>query len=311
MLLTHIGTIRFHRASVVTGRSFHWCFDGSFVALFPGTVHSPRHDDLHGRERDQIYLRRRHRPPGVGKVPEPTHRTADPPQSRTGAGRSLYGRHVRGRERLDRGRARDPARSARHGAALGPAAMVAALSRPAHQAVQSGAAGRETTSPIITISTGGSIRSSSTPTSNTAAPISKRRTRTLDDAQLAKKRHLAAKLLIGRGDPRARHRFGLGRPWPLSGRNDRRRCHRHYAVDGAIAGLERPRGGEEPDRLGEIPVAAIIATFRVRSTGSCRSACSNMSASASTKPFSGDAPICSATTASWCCTRSAARPGPT
>ena len=32
-------------------------------------------------------------------------------------------------------------------------------------------------------------------------------------------------------DPRARHRFGLGWPWPLSGRNDRRRCHGHHAVD--------------------------------------------------------------------------------
>jgi hypothetical protein len=49
--------LRFRRASVVTGRSFHWCFDGSFVALFPGTVHSPRHDDIHGRERGDFYVR--------------------------------------------------------------------------------------------------------------------------------------------------------------------------------------------------------------------------------------------------------------
>ena len=33
------------------GCSLHWCFDGSVVALFPGSVHSPRHDDVHGRER--------------------------------------------------------------------------------------------------------------------------------------------------------------------------------------------------------------------------------------------------------------------
>ena len=62
------------------------------------------------------------------------------------------------------------------------------------------AAGPETTSPIITTSTAGSIRSSSMPTSNIAAPISKRPNTTLDDAQLAKKRHLAAKLLIQPGD---------------------------------------------------------------------------------------------------------------
>ena len=54
----------------------------------------------------------------------------------TGARRSLYGRHVRGRERLDCGRAGDPARSARNGAALGQAAMVAALFEPARQAIQ-------------------------------------------------------------------------------------------------------------------------------------------------------------------------------
>ncbi len=37
-------------------------------------------------------------------------------------------------------------------------------------------------------------------TSNTAAPISKSRDQSLDDAQLAKKRHLAAKLQVKRGD---------------------------------------------------------------------------------------------------------------
>ncbi len=77
--------------------------------------------------------------------------------------------------------------------------MVAALSGQAPSS-SIRAAARETMSRIITISTGGSIRSSSMPTSNIAAPISKRRIRALDDAQLAKKRHLAAKLLIGRGD---------------------------------------------------------------------------------------------------------------
>ena len=55
-------------------------------------------------------------------------------------------------------------------------------------------------SPTTTISTGGSILFSSMPTNSTAAAILKQPEATLDDAQLAKKRHLAAKLLIRRGD---------------------------------------------------------------------------------------------------------------
>ena len=47
------------------------------------------------------------------------------------------------------------------------------------------------------ISMAGSTPSSSTAIASTAVPISRRRTKALDDAQLAKKRHLAAKLLIG------------------------------------------------------------------------------------------------------------------
>ena len=62
------------------------------------------------------------------------------------------------------------------------------------------AAVRGTMSRATTISTGGCIPSSSTPTSSTVAATSKVPDATLDDAQLAKKRHLAAKLLIRRGD---------------------------------------------------------------------------------------------------------------
>ncbi len=51
-----------------------------------------------------------------------------------------------------------------------------------------------------TISTGGFIPSSSMPTSSTAAAYFETPDATLDDAQLAKKRHLAAKLLIRSGD---------------------------------------------------------------------------------------------------------------
>ena len=55
------------------------------------------------------------------------------------------------------------------------------------------------TSRIITISTSASIHCSWIPIGNTAAPISRRPDRTLDDAQLAKKRHIAAKLLLEPG----------------------------------------------------------------------------------------------------------------
>ena len=101
---------------------------------------------------------------------------------------------------FDRRRAGDSAGPARDIAALGQAAMVAALPGQACPAIQSAPPCQGTMSRATTISTGGSIRSFSMPTSNTVAPISKRRRRRLDDAQLAKKRHVAAKLLIGPGD---------------------------------------------------------------------------------------------------------------
>ena len=90
--------------------------------------------------------------------------------------RSLHGRQLRRRGRLDRRRAGDPDGSARDGAALGQTAGWAALSVQASQAAQSRAAARKITSRITTISTDGCIRSSSMPTSNIAAPISRRRT---------------------------------------------------------------------------------------------------------------------------------------
>ena len=71
---------------------------------------------------------------------------------------------------------------------------------------------------------------------------------TLDDAQLAKKRHLAAKLLIGAAT-RARHRLGLGRAWTVSGGNGRRQRYRGHAVARTIAVIERPRRREGPDAM--------------------------------------------------------------
>ena len=87
------------------------------------------------------------------------------------------------------------------------------------QAVQSADRGRGATSPTTTISTAGSIRCSSTATANTAAPISRRRRDSLDDAQLAKKRHIAAKLLLDPASAGARHRLRLGRARALRSRN--------------------------------------------------------------------------------------------
>jgi hypothetical protein len=53
MLLTHIGTI----PSTVRrsgGAVFHWCFDGSLLSSFLGSIRSPRYHDLHDRERGQV-----------------------------------------------------------------------------------------------------------------------------------------------------------------------------------------------------------------------------------------------------------------
>ena len=76
---------------------------------------------------------------------------------------------------------------------------------------------------------------------------------TLDDAQLAKKRHLAAKLLIGRGD----RVLDIGSGWGGLG------LYLAEMTGADVTGItlsteqlqvvERPRGGEEPDAVGEIP----------------------------------------------------------
>ena len=52
----------------------------------------------------------------------------------------------------------------------------------------------------------------------------------LDDAQLAKKRHIAAKLLARARQARARHRLRLGRPRALSRRDCGGARHRHHAL---------------------------------------------------------------------------------
>ena len=64
----------------------------------------------------------------------------------------------------------------------------------------------------------------------------------LDDAQLAKKRHVAAKLILAPG----RHVLDIGCGWgglgALSRRNDRRAGHRHHALAGAACRRAHARG---------------------------------------------------------------------
>ena len=68
----------------------------------------------------------------------------------------------------------------------------------------------------------------------------------LDDAQLAKKRHVAAKLLVEARRARARHRFRLGRDGTLSRRDVRRAGDRRHAVRRAV----RARRARAPRKRG-------------------------------------------------------------
>ncbi len=177
ILLRRIGTILFHDASDAAGRLLHWCFDGSLVALLPGAIHSPRFDDLHDRERGDVHLRRRHRPAGLGAVPDangPSAGSCSIPNSRsakpiwTAASSSSTAR----------------SRMRWRSCWTNPKWCRAGPGRNGGCAISAGtsgssicAAARATMSRIITTSTAGSILSSSTPTGNIAAPISRHRTR--------------------------------------------------------------------------------------------------------------------------------------
>jgi mycolic acid cyclopropane synthetase len=55
-------------ATSVTAGSFHWCFDGSFVAFRSPELHPPRYDDLHHGARDDFHLRGRHGSAGQGAL---------------------------------------------------------------------------------------------------------------------------------------------------------------------------------------------------------------------------------------------------
>jgi cyclopropane-fatty-acyl-phospholipid synthase len=107
----------------------------------------------------------------------------------------------------------------------------------------------------------------------------------LEQAQLDKKAHIAAKLALQARDARARHRLRLGRDGALSPREDRRRSARHHAVRRAAQGRPPPRrGAGVADK-----VKFELIDYRespASSTGSSRSACSSMSARRNIAPSS-------------------------
>ena len=106
---------------------------------------------------------------------------------------------------------------------------------------------------------------------------------TLEEAQIAKKRHIAAKLCLDRPGPDgARHRLRLGRAGADPGARSRRAGHRHHAVHRAAgrsrARAPRPRGWRTACRSN----CSTTAPWTGGSTASSRSACSSMSASSTT-----------------------------
>ena len=267
------------------------------------THHLPRHD---------FHIRRRQRPAGRGTLHQPCRRVGHPARSRAQARRSLYGRHLRGRARHDRRRAGDllgqPSDDPPHWARP---QWPAALSRPAARAVQSAHARARATSRITTISTAGSIRSSSTPTGNIPAPISRRPTRPRRGAarQEAASRRQAACSTAAVSACSTSAAAGAGSALYLA-----------ETAGAEVTGVtlseeqhgrrQRARGGTRPGRARPLPAAGLPRRRRAASTASSRSACSSMSASATTTPSSANARDCSPTTASCCCIRSAAPTGP-
>ena len=148
--------------------------------------------------------------------------------------------------------------------------------------------GRGATSRTTTISTASSTRCSSTPTGNTAAPISRRRT-SRSTTPSSPRSATSRPSFCSTGPARARHRLRLGRAGALSGRALRRPRHRHHPLAGAARARAR-RAAEKGCPTRSSSVCRTTATSRTSSTASSRSACSSMSASASTTRSSANAP---------------------
>ncbi len=112
----------------------------------------------------------------------------------------------------------------------------------------------------------------------------------LDEAQLAKKRHLAAKLLIGRGQ----RILDIGSGWGGLG------LYLAEIAGADVTGVtlsteqlqvvKRARRGARTCPARRASCCRITATSKAHSIASCRSACSSMSVSISTKPSSAAAP---------------------
>ena len=219
-------------------------FDGTFVALLPAAVHSPRRDNLHDRERGKIHLRRRNRRTVFVRflTTDAEQRVLLNPELALG---EIY---MEGSFVVENGSIADALAILMDQPEVLPrwAKLQWWLRYLVRHAQQFNPRGRAKNNVAHHYDLDGRLYSLFLDADKqySCAYFEKPDT-TLDDAQLAKKRHVTAKLLVAPGRPRARHRFGLGRSWPLSGRNDRRQRYRRHAVDRTIAGLKGPRRREE------------------------------------------------------------------
>ena len=111
--------------------------DGPVASSAVAELHSP--GGAHGYDfaGNHVHLRRRQRHAGGGAHHQPGGRMGAGARSRAEIGRSLHGRHLRGRARLDRRRAVALHEPAERAAALGAPAIPAALPRPPPRPVQS------------------------------------------------------------------------------------------------------------------------------------------------------------------------------
>ena len=309
MILDAFGTI-FPPCVGCNGRLFHWCFDGSIVALFPGAVHSPRHDDLHDRERDEFTCGDgTGRPVAARFLTERTER-----RILLNPELALGEAYMDGTFVVENGSIADALAILMDQPEILPrwARLQWWLRYLARHPKQFNPRGRARNNVAHHYDLDGRLYSLFLDADKQySCAYFETPDATLDDAQLAKKRHLAAKLLIGRGD----RVLDIGSGWGGLG------LYLAEMTGADVTGItlsteqlqvSNARAAEKNlARIGEIPAAGLSRRSPAPSTASCRSACSSMSASTSTRPISGAAPSCSATTASWCCIRSAARPGPT
>ena len=132
-----------------------------------------------------------------------------------------------------------------------------------------------------------------------------------EEAQVAKKRHLAAKLAVAERSSRARHRIGLGRARAVS----RAHCRLHRRWRDAVgrateAGAGTGAIGRACSMRSSFHLQDYRAHRRPSTTASSRLACSSTWASTTTPPSSARCANCSPRTALRSSISSAARTGP-